>query len=181
MGTQRLASTPEPKESCGQGDPPTITRGMCSTSPPSLIAMTQHKEGWKKECPRRRKGEEVAHSLSASPATGPHSRRSADSRSVWLLLSSSSSISNLSTRNSRVSILLPSCDILIHCPHFLCYSFFSILSVVKISFIHYQGVYISFSLCLFHTTVCPAFLPKYSESSPGLGCFFNAKTSAKCQ
>ncbi|XP_046944721.1 uncharacterized protein LOC124518707 isoform X3 [Lynx rufus] len=39
--TQRLASTPEPKESCGQGDPPTITRGMCSTSPPSLIAMTQ--------------------------------------------------------------------------------------------------------------------------------------------
>lgn len=35
---------------------------------------------------------------------------------------SSFSISNLSSSNSRFSILLSSCDILIHCPHFLCYS-----------------------------------------------------------
>lgn len=61
--------------------------------------------------------------LPGSVPPRPHSHTSADSCCGWLQLSSSSSISNLSMHNSRFSILLSSCHILIHCPHFLCYSF----------------------------------------------------------
>lgn len=103
------------------------------------------------------------------PSHIAHSDSSADSCSGWLHLSSSLSISGLSMHNSRFSILLSICDILIHCPHFLCHSFiFNSISDLKISFISL----LQFShliLFLFVSIIVGiAFLPNYIKRSSGL-------------
>lgn len=108
----------------------------------------------------------------APPATGPHFCSSADSCSACLRLSPSCSVSNLSAPNSGFSILLSVCDILIHCPHFLCYSFIFI-SISDKNITYSLSQFLHLVLCLFHTIVCIAFLPNYIKSSSELGCSFN--------
>lgn len=84
----------------------------------------------------------------------------------------SCSVSNLSAPNSGFSILLSVCDILIHCPHFLCYSFIFI-SISDKNITYSLSQFLHLVLCLFHTIVCIAFLPNYIKSSSELGCSFN--------
>lgn len=85
---------------------------------------------------------------------------------------SSFSISNLSSHNSRFSILLSSCDISIHCPHFLCYSIIfnstSEKSIIYLLLVFTFNFFVSVS----YTSLCCIFA-KAHEKFLGTRMFFS--------
>lgn len=99
----------------------------------------------------------ITFTSAASTATGLH-LTAQQIPALQLHLSSSSSISNLSTHNSRCGILLSSCDILIHCPHFLCYSFiFCSISDKNIIYSLSQFLHLILSVLVSYNGLCCIF------------------------